>query len=150
MCYTVLPKSKVQKLCIAAQAVQQLLDDGTLAAAFVNTDDGAVHKAAAGFDVLAARVDDVLAEQKIVSPFLRYRPEILGHYETAGRLRALVMNLWGGRPVNLSLLFQQADARHTCIALECIASYTHYGENDTFFMTLAAEIIDREAEEVAA
>ena len=76
----------------------------------------------------------------------------LGDYETAGRLRALVLNLYGGAEANLSLLFWHADERHTRIALECIVSYSQYGENDTFFMSLAQEIVEKrqaDAERIA-
>lgn len=150
MCYIVLPQRKVQKLCVAAQNIQSLLSDGTLGDAFNKTADNAVTQAVTGFDVLAENVTAILAEQKPVSPFLRYRTEILGQYDTAECLRALVLNLWGGRPCNLSWLFMQADEHHTRIALDLIASYAHYGENDGNFMALAGEIIAAEPAEVEA
>lgn len=138
--YLVLPKENVRRLHSAAESVQAMLDDGSLGAAFGGGDDRTVDYAVTVFDALKEATGDVSREFRHTSPFLRYRREFFGFYETAGRLRALVMNLWGGRPVNLSALFQGADEHHTRIALECIASYTQYGENDTFFMTLADEI----------
>lgn len=140
MTYLVIPKHKARKLCQAASNIQSLLDDGTLGAAFTNGDDKAVDRSVTALDELKDAAVDFAGEFRHTSPFLRYRREILGDYETAVRLRAMVMNLWGGRPANLSLLFHHADEQHTRIALECIASFTQYGENDTFFMTLASEI----------
>lgn len=135
--YLVLPKENVRRLQAAAERVQ-----GTLGAAFGAGDDRTVDHVATVFDALKEATGDVSRELRHASPFLRYRREFFGYYETAGRLRALVMNLYCGRPANLSALFQGADEHHTRIALECIASYTQYGENDTFFMTLADEIND--------
>lgn len=150
MCLIVIPRKPVIGLCTAAAAVQTLLDDGTLAAALGKSDPDATQRAVAAFDIMSDNVGRVLGEYKEVSPFLRYRQEFFSQYDTARRLRALVLNLWGGRPVNLSELFQHADERHTRIALDCIASYTRFGENDTFFMTLAAEIVEMEQGEVDA
>lgn len=144
MCFTVLPTPPVQQLIVAAQHIQSLLDNGTLAAAFGDGNADHAATAIAGFDRLQESASRLAGEQKHVSPFLRYRREILGPSETAGRLRALVLNLWGGRPVNLSKLFWDADEMNTRIALECIASYTKHGENDSQFMSMAAEIIDNE------
>lgn len=139
----VISKHKLSKLCAAAENIQALLNDGTIGNAFGKVDghpETEIDKAVAAFDALQEGVTGINGEIRITSPFLRYRPEFFGHYETAGRLRALVMNLWGGRPVNLSALFHHADEHHTRIALECIVHFTQYGENDTFFMSLASEI----------
>lgn len=152
MCFTVQPQRLVQQQIIAAQTIQNLLADGSLSAAFGDAGPEHTHVVITAFDRLQECTAALANEQKQVSPFLRYRQEILGHYETAQRLRALVLNLWGGKPANLSLLFMNADERHTRIALELIASYSHYGENDSHFMGLAAEIIEtlEESDEVAA
>ena len=139
----VISKHKLSKLCAAAANIQALLNDGTVGNAFGKVDGSSerdVDLSVAAFDALQEAVSAINDEIRITSPFLRYRTEILGNYETAGRLRAMVMNLWGGRPANLSLLFHNADERHTRIALECIVHFIQYGENDTFFMSLAAEI----------
>lgn len=152
MCFIVLPKPPVQRLVIAALHVQNLLDNGTLTNAWGEGKPDDINTAVAAFDRLQESATALANEEKSVTPFLRYRQEILGHYETAGRLRALVLNLWGGQPVNLGLLFMNADERHTRIALECIVSYATHGENDSHFMGLAAEIIEAlpQREEVAA
>jgi len=150
MCFTTLPKQHVNQMIVAAQHLQELLKAGTLDAAFTGNDPDKTATAVAAFDRLQECATRLASEQKNVSPFLRYRREIMGQYETAQRLRALVLNLWGGRPANLSQLFMNADALHTRIALECIASYTTHGENDSQFMSLATEIIDNEHEERAA
>ena len=138
--FLVLPKENVERLHSAANRLQAMLDDGSLGAAFGEGDERTANYAVTVFDALKEASGAVSREFRYTSPFLRYRSEFFGHYETAGRLRALVMNLYCGRPANLSALFQGADEHHTRIALECIASYTQYGENDTFFMTLADEI----------
>lgn len=142
MCFITLPKPPVQQLIVAAQHIQNMLEDGTLAAALTNGNQDLTANAIAGFDRLQEAAKRLADEHKSVSPFLRYRREILAEYETAARLRGLVLNLWGGRPANLSLLFMGADEHHTRIALECIASYTTHGENDSQFMMLASEIAE--------
>lgn len=139
----VISKHKLSKLCAAAENIQALLNDGTLGNAFGKIDNNSEEdtmRAVAGFDALQDGVAGINSEIRVTSPFLRYRNEILGDYETAARLRAMVMNLWGGRHANLSLLFHHADEHHTRLALECIVHFTQYGENDTFFMSLASEI----------
>lgn len=143
MSFTVLPKAKVEALISAAQNLQQLMNDGIIGNAFCGEGPEHVHDAVTAFDRLNTAATDLASEAKIASPFIRYRREILGEYETAGRLRALVLNLYGGAEANLSLLFWHADERHTRIALECIVSYSQYGENDTFFMSLAQELIEK-------
>lgn len=142
MNYNVLPKHKVDALITAAGVIQQQMNDGIIGNAFCGDNPDHVQDAVTAFDRLNAAAIDLAGESKIASPFVRYRREILGQYETAGRLRNLVLNLYGGAECNLSQLFWHADQLHTRIALECIVSYTQYGENDTFFMTLASEIMD--------
>lgn len=144
MSHIVTDKQTLRALIEAAHCIQKLMDNGTITAAFdaSNGTGEQVHTTVSAFDNLAACAARVCAQDKIASPFLLYRREIFGHYETAQRLRALVMNLWGGQPANLSQLFQGADQHHTRIALECINHYSQYGENDTHFMTLASEILD--------
>lgn len=152
MCYVVVSLSKIRKACTAAQNLLTLLHDGTMADAFARQQGHAAHLSVTGFDVMNDTATALLNEIKEVSPFLRYRVEILGQYDTAARLRDLVMNLFGGRPANLSLLFMNADEHHTRIALECIARYTRYGENDAHFMSLSRDIfenfMEHEQEEV--
>lgn len=150
MCFITLPKPPVQRLIIAAQHVQSLLDNGTLTNAWGEGKPDDINTAVAAFDRLQESATALAIEQKQVTPFLRYRQEIFGHYETAERLRALVLNLWGGQPVNLGVLFMGADERHTRIALECIVSYTALGENDSHFMGLASELMEMRTSEVAA
>lgn len=142
MSHIVIDKPSLRALIEAARQIQNLMDDGTITAAFDTGNDEQIHATVSAFDNLTNCAARISAQDKTASPFLRYRREIFGHYETAQRLRAMVMNLWGGQPANLSLLFQGADQHHTHIALECIAHYSQYGENDTHFMTLASEILD--------
>lgn len=149
MCLAVFNLKTVMKLGHAAQHVQKLVDDGTLAEAFGKNKGGEAHECVTAFNLLGEAAAAVGEEYKEVSPFLRYRKEIMGFGNTPLALRALVLNLWGGRPFNLGLLFMNADPHHTRIALECIASYTHLGENDRHFMNLASEIRDAQ-DEVAA
>lgn len=140
--FVVLPKAKVKGLLAAAERLQAGLDDGTLGAAFNGGGEAVVDRAVAALDGLKDAAGELGKEYRFTSPFIRYRWEFLRHGESARHLRALVMNLYNGRVVNLSLLFKNAEAAHTRIALECIASYAEFGENDTFFMTLASEICD--------
>lgn len=144
MSYTVIDKSHLRALIEAARNIQNLMNDGTITAAFDTGNDEQIHTTVSAFDNLTNCAARVSAQDKTASPFIRYRREILGHYETAQRLRAMVLNLWGGQPANQSLLFHGADELHTRIALECIAHYSQYGENDTFFMSLASEILENQ------
>lgn len=147
MHYTVLPKQSVSALVTAAQMIQQAMDDGIIGNAFCGDNPDHVQDAVTAFDRLNAAATELASESKIASPFIRYRREILAQGDTAERLRNLTLNLWGGSQVNLSQLFWHADEHHTRIALECIASYSQYGENDTFFMTLAGEIAEARMEQ---
>lgn len=148
----VVTKSHLRSLLAAAHNIQTLMNDGTLTAAWGDGKPDEINEAVSTFDALTERAARLESEDKTASPFLRYRTEILGHYETAERLRKLTLNLWGGVMCNLSQLFMGADERHTRIALELIVSYSQYGENDTFFMGLASEIVEtmQQQEQVAA
>lgn len=152
MCFIALPRPPVQQLIVAAQHIQNLMENGTLAAAFSDGNQDQTATAITGFDRLQEAATRLAGEQKAVTPFLRYRREILADNNTAAHLRDLVLNLWGGRPANLSLLFMGADEHHTRVALECIASYSTHGENDSQFMMLSSEIAEivNRTEEVAA
>lgn len=140
MCYSIYRLTSVMKLCLAAQKVQMLIDDGILPEAFNKNRHGEAHECVAAFNLLAESAAVVADEHKDVSPFLRYRTEILGNCDTAAAMRGLVLNLWGAGPCNLGFLFMNADPHHTRIALECIAAYTQRGENDPHFMKLADDI----------
>lgn len=150
MCYLVIPRTRLRRLIGAAQNVQSLLNDGTLAAAFGDRPEGnSPVLATTAFDVLAEQVAAIGEDQKEVSPFLRYRKEIMGNNPTAGRLRGLLLNLYGLRSArNLNVLFTNADEHHKRIALELIASYAHHGDNDPQFIALAGEVRDLEPSEV--
>ena len=149
MCYSIYRLTSVMKLCQAAHKVQQLIDDGTLAEAFGRNKNGEAHESITAFNLLAESAATVTDEHKAISPFLRYRSEIMAPGPMAESVRSLVMNLWGGRRCNLSALFMNADPHFTRIALECIASYTHHGENDLHFMAVADLINDLEREVAA-
>lgn len=153
MCYLVIPRNRFRRLIGAAQNVQALLDDGTLAAAFGDRTEGnSPVLAATAFDILAEHVAAISEDQKEVSPFLRYRKETMGNTPVAEQLRGLVLNLWGlrgNRPgFYLSALFAVADEHHKRIALEMIASHANHGEADPQFIALASEVRDAELSEV--
>ena len=142
MTHIVLPKAPVQALIGAAQVIQQLMNDGVLGNAFCGDNPDHIQDAVTAFDRLNAAATELASETKIASPFVRYRREILADNETAGHLRALVLALYTDSHVDLSTLLSEADDHHVRIALECIASYSQYGEIDTFFMSLAAELFE--------
>lgn len=143
MCFIVVPQNQLRKLVAAAQNVQALIDDGTLPAAFTNPSDHATTLAVTAFDVLAANAAQVGIQLGGVSPFLRFRREILAEGPMAAGLRRLALNLFNDRQgVRLSTFFINADEYHTRIALDLIAGYTKQGENDPHFMTLCREITD--------
>lgn len=150
MSHITLNKHPLHALLAAAKNIQAQMDNGNIAAAFNDGTPDQVNDTISAFDNLAACAKRVELADKLTSPFLRYRREILGHYTTASHLRALVLNLWGGFPANLSALFMNADEHHTRIALELITSYTNYGENDSQFMSLGMELAEAKAAEQAA
>ena len=141
MGHCVIETKRLHKLIAAAQTVQTLVSDGTLAAADREPPHHpAQNRAVAAFDILALSCGLVANDLKDVSPFLRYRREILEPgREDAEQLRALVLNLWNGTPCNLGALLLGADAHHTRIALECVVGYSNHGEQDQHFTALAAE-----------
>lgn len=141
MCLSIYKLTSVMKLCFAAQNVQKLIDDGTLQNSFSGSDPQATQAAIAAFDALAENTSIVLDERKEISPFLRYRREILGHEQMATDLRALTMNLWNGCECKMNLIFSNADQHHMRIALELIASYTRLRNRDTYFTSIVQEII---------
>ncbi len=145
MCLIVIPRTTLTKLAAAARAVQSLVDDETLSKAYVHSDEEAQAQAVSAFDKLAECAAGALAEDKAVSPFIRYRKETLDETAHAGKsLRSLVLNLWNGWEngwgLNLSALFGSVDPHHARIALEMIASYSWRGEKDAAFMALGSEI----------
>ena len=145
MCFSIHQTHKVRKLCASAQNVQGLINDGTLADAFNRADGQALNQVVTAFDVLWLSAGSVINDIKDVSPFLRYRREVLADEAIGTLLRALVLNLWNGQQgICLGELFTNADEHHTRIALEMIAGYTRLREKDPQFMALAAEIRDRE------
>jgi len=85
------------------------------------------------------------------SPFIVHRDKILGHYSAASWLRGVVLSLWSGGecPVGLSHL-ASVDAAHYAAFSDMVAGYRAHGENDPAFMSLALEVREREAEDLAA
>lgn len=152
MSHITLNKHPLHALLAAAHNMQNQMNNGSIPAAFGDGTPDQVNDTISAFDNLAACAKRVELADKQISPFLRYRREILGNYTTAAHLQALVLNLWGGYPSNLLMLFQVADEHHTRIALELITSYTNYGENDSQFMSLGMELFEAKqaAEEAAA
>ena len=149
MCFSIHQTQKVQKLCASAQNVQGLINDGTLEDAIARSNSNAKHLVVTAFDALSLSAGMVINDIKDVSPFLRYRREVLADDSIGTLLRALVLNLWNGQQgISLGELFSNADDYHTRIALEMITGYTRLGENDPQFMALAAEIRDLETSEV--
>lgn len=142
MCFSIYKLNNVKKLCIAARSVQQIINDGILPEAFGKNRNGEAHQAVVTFDALAKAEAIVAEEQKAISPFLRYRREILANSPAGEHLRDLVMNLTGGYSVCLFDLFTVADAANVRIALECIVSAANNPQNDRHLSNLAAEITD--------
>lgn len=150
----VLETSKLTPVLTSAQSVLDLIDNGVLMS------DAEPHKAQATIATdrlqraLHGAAFELSESVSRTSPFLRYRDVVLQEYDTALKLRALVLHLWNdGWPVRLGNLMANADARHKRIAFELIASYAEHGENDPHFMHLAEEIRDLvrdRAEQLAA
>lgn len=152
MCFIVLPQTPVRKLLGATANMIELLGDGTLSAACSTAEPEATARAVVAFDQLAETANAVCNEIKGVSPFIRYRREIMAESTTGHNLRWLVLNLRNDQPgiIGLSYLFATADDYHKRIALDLIASYANRGEADPHFMALASEIANADTSEVEA
>ncbi|MDD5175778.1 MAG: hypothetical protein PHQ05_05075 [Sterolibacterium sp.] len=145
--YSIHHRTTVVELLTAAQQVLDAVNDGVLTSELAEPQ---ITRAVTVTDRLAECVTSAYADMSIndTSPFARYRKEILGTYTTAERLQALTLHLWNyHNPVNVAALLINADEKHRRIALEMIASYAVWGENDPAFMLLADEIRDRHAQE---
>lgn len=143
MCLIVIPSNTLTKLVAAAQAVQSLVDDETLSKAYVHSDEEAQAQAVAVLDKLAECTAAALAEHKDVSPFIRYRKEVLDEFNlTAKSLRRLVLNMCDGKPdIDLCEYFLNADPLYNRIALEMIANYSQRVDKGNEFMPLLADQI---------
>ena len=143
MCLIVIPSNTLTKLVAASQAVQSLVDDETLSRAYVGSDEEAQAQAVAAFDKLAECAAFALAEHKTVSPFIRYRKEVLDETNlTAKSLRRLVLNLNDGKTgIDLCEYFQNADPLYNRIGLEMIANYSQRGYKDAAYIGLLADEI---------
>lgn len=143
MCLIVIPSNTLTKLVAAAQVVQSLVDDETLSNAYLHSDEEAQAQAVAAFDKLAEGAAGALAEHKPVSPFIRYRKEVLDEYNlTAKSLRRLVLNMCDGKPgIDLCEYFLNADPLYNRIALEMIANYSQRVDKGNEFMPLLSDQI---------
>lgn len=143
-------RQHLQQLILAANAIQARLDDGTIGRAFGDGGEDDAHSAVCAFDNLKSAATLVAGEDKIASPFLRYRREILADTPAGKRLRMLTLNLYAeASPVSLRRVFTYCDEHHIRIALDCIVHFTNHGDRDSHFMGLAMEIA-QEYVEVAA
>ncbi|MBT0961695.1 hypothetical protein [Denitromonas iodatirespirans] len=137
------------RLIAAAQSVQLLLDNGDM----FSGDEAGTDRAVKALDELqaASTLADQYQSAALLSPFERYRNEILGCHSTAYRLQALVLHLWNNDdwPVKLANLMASADERYERIAIELIASYGHNGENDPHFMALGRLLAEERMAELA-
>lgn len=139
MCFSIYNQTNVMKLCVAAQNIQKIIDDGILPEAFNKNRNGEAHTSVVAFDALATAAAVVIDERKDVSPFLRYRKEIMGDAQASEWLRALVLDLCR-RDSSIGKLFAYTDQHYKRIALECIASHINSGQNDRHFMELLSDI----------
>ena len=140
----------VQQLVAAARCVQEQIDNGTITKAFGDGLDDHVHTAVCAFDTLAKAADVVSADQKIASPFLRYRREILADNELGAQLRQLAISLFSsGTAIGLRQLFETAGEQNARIVLECLAHFAAHGDRDSHFMSLSTEICQELSQEAA-
>ncbi|UCV02329.1 hypothetical protein [Dechloromonas denitrificans] len=151
MCFTVLPQRPVQQLVVAAQAIQQLIDDGTMTAAFVDafSTPNQTNTVIAAFDRLQECTKALAGEHKQVSPFLRYRREIMDSTPAGAYLQRFVLSLYSGHPVPLRPMIERFGDHEMRIFLECIAHFLNHGDRDSQFMTIAMEIAEATAEVAA-
>lgn len=142
----------VPRLIAASCRLQELIDSNTLFAGY-DGDESAAKDSCAVLEEFTAAVGQVTQMQKLqgmTSPFIRYREQIMGGYSTAYRLASLVLHLYNGNEwtLDITTLLRNADDNHVRIALELMAWYAQYGENDQAFMALAREILRRDHPEL--
>lgn len=146
--YSIHRTNDIKRLTIAAQTMLALIQSGVM----LDDTDEAKATSTETADRLEQALEPVAlacAASTQISPFIRYRSEIMGCYGTAEKLRELVLHLWNSdNPMNLGRLIGNADKRHTGIVLEMICSYTRLGENDPHFMALAGDIRERNRIEI--
>ena len=130
---------EVFRLANAARMLLESINAGELQAI-----DGKEGKATEVADALQRALSDITnTYPDQVSPFLRYRKEIMGDYTMAGHLRDLVVHLWWHKcRTNLKQMLECADPHHTRIVLELIESYCRNGDRDESFMSMAYEILN--------
>lgn len=83
------------------------------------------------------------------SPFLTHRHILLNGYGAARWLRRLTLSLWNGNtwPTDMSGI-AGLDEEHFAIAIELLAWYRKYGENDPDFMSIGATAEGMALEEI--
>lgn len=128
-------QSQLQRLIAAGNTVLEQVQNGQL---FADPTASAV-----AYDRLEQAIAAVSGRLlHSVSPFQRYRCEILARTPMGGALRALVLNLHDGRPgTALCQLYKQADDHHARIALELQAENHRTKGFDRAFTDLVEEIL---------
>lgn len=154
MSNVVVTKLNLERLLGCVADIHAMAEDGVLSAALFEHDADGLSETISALDKLVESSIQVRHEQKIVSPFLRYRREILADTPAGQRLRMLVLNLYSeAQAVSLRRIFEALGEHEMRVALECIAHFADNGDRDSQFMSLAMEIaeaISHEAVEVAA
>lgn len=154
MSNVVVTKLNLERLLGCVADIHVMAEDGVLSAALFDHDVAGLSEIISALDKLVESSIQVRHEQKIVSPFLRYRREILADTPAGQRLRMLVLNLYSeAQAVSLRRIFEALGEHEMRVALECIAHFADNGDRDSQFMSLAMEIaeaISHEAVEVAA
>lgn len=147
--YSIHRTNDIKRLTSAAQTMLALIQSGVM----LDDSDAAKALSTETADRLEQALEPVAlacAASTQISPFIRYRSEIMGCSSTAEKLRELVLHLYDHTPTDIGQLLRGADKKHTGIVLEMICSYTRVGENDPHFMVLASDILERNRIEIAA
>lgn len=131
--------SPMMRLITSSLGVIAVAHDGTL---FHQKSDAQIQKVVEALDRLEE--DTALAVKSLpkeVSPFLRYRMEILGNTVAGLNLRYLVCHLSGDKSYqyfDIARVLQEFNSHHAMIALELIHAYAINPHDSTFLLLVVA------------
>lgn len=80
----------------------------------------------------------------MVSPFIIHREKILGNYGAAHFLQSIMLAMYNGKIYKADLCgLTNLDQEHLEAFLQMTVAYARHGENDSIFLSLARECLER-------
>lgn len=146
MLKVVLPQLEVLRLITAGHAVIEKASNGDL---FAGSEKSMERSVVALDDLENALASVVHALPNIISPFLRFRREILANDAGGEMLRQLVLHLGleSGGTINLHKLLSCLSANKANIALDMMEQFANHGINDPHFLDLHERVLNFVPEE---